>query len=402
MAIHIIRHQSLRFLILIPFYSIFLIVGCSERNDTGFYSRSITDPDGIAVVENSLVPKDWNGSLPILQLEAEVVIGVAEGPDEYMVSTSPRSIRFALGPDGTIGYVESKPLELRVYDARGRFLYRAGREGDGPGEIRRSSTLTFTADNGWIVYDSRLRRLVTFDKQGRLLDTRSIEDLPRHRSSISTLYITQSGNFWYQVSTSNAEEQSNMFYINWVQLYTLKAVEIATFKHPVFVEYHPSLGPVIISTYPTNFALDTKDRIWVNYDLPYQIEVFDPDVGLSFRIRREHLLTDYPASYRREMESRPAMRWADGHSVNFKLPPMRPAIKSIVTAGEKMWVFTEAYIDSPLVQVDVFDNQGTYVSAFIADVKLERAIIENGYLWLATETEEGVPQLVKYRYRIEH
>lgn len=75
----------------------------------------------------------------------------------------------AVGDDGTVLVVETKPVAVKRYDADGRFLGTIGREGEGPGEYR-SARVAVHRDT-LIVADPQLDRLVLFAPDGRLLAT---------------------------------------------------------------------------------------------------------------------------------------------------------------------------------------------------------------------------------------
>lgn len=101
-------------------------------------------------------------------IAAELVLqfgGIAENPAEDLYNIR-RVIR---GGDGRFVVATSKPVAVRVHDARGRFLRQLGREGEGPGEYR------FTADLGEVTGDSVLvvsagtRRWSVFGLDGKLV-----------------------------------------------------------------------------------------------------------------------------------------------------------------------------------------------------------------------------------------
>ena len=64
-------------------------------------------------------------------------------------------------------------------------------------------------------------------------------------------------------------------------------------------------------------------------------------------------------------------------------------------------MFTSTYIDSPIVQVDVFDSKGVYQRAFGANETLRYGQFQDDMVWLLNENEEGIPQLNRFRYLFE-
>lgn len=59
--------------------------------------------------------------------------------------------------------------ELRYYDAWGRHRVTAGRSGEGPGEFRMVTWLGVTTESTVVAYDARLRRVSSFDRNGKFL-----------------------------------------------------------------------------------------------------------------------------------------------------------------------------------------------------------------------------------------
>jgi len=153
--------------------------------------------------------------------------------------------------------------------------------------------------------------------------------------------------------------------------------------------------------YPLNIEVDAPGRAWVNGELSYQIEIYEPGRGEHWRLRREYDLVVYPLSFRKYQESKTVMESPE-ETWFIKLPPMQPAIAGLkwIETGE-MWVFTSAYIDSPMVQVDVFNPSGEYVRAFLADGRLKNMPIGADFLYKTDTIESGSPILVRCSYHIE-
>ncbi|GAF72172.1 unnamed protein product, partial [marine sediment metagenome] len=146
---------------------------------------------------------------------------------------------------------------------------------------------------------------------------------------------------------------------------------------------------------------DDAGRAWANGVFDYQIEVYDPEATGQWRIRRECKLVEYPAAYREQQESEMVMEMEVGRYF-VKLPPLQPAIRGMEWTGRgEMWVFQSAYIDSPLVQVDVFDSDGVFVRAFLADRSLQGMPIGRDHLWSSDTAADGSPLLIYSRYWFE-
>ncbi len=119
------------------------------------------DGAGIRIVENPRprLPESrmWRiGTEPLLQ------IGGADQDTAYEFLRVMGAVRY---PDGRILAGNQGTSTLRWYDARGRFLASAGRNGDGPGEFRQILGLFLIRGDSIAVYD--VRRTMIFGPDGK-------------------------------------------------------------------------------------------------------------------------------------------------------------------------------------------------------------------------------------------
>ena len=95
-------------------------------------------------------------------------IGTVTGASEYLFTDVVAAVRLS---NGDIVVAERAASELRSYDAAGNFRWRAGRDGEGPGEFRSLDFVGATVGDSLVTYDGRLLRAQLFDPQGRLART---------------------------------------------------------------------------------------------------------------------------------------------------------------------------------------------------------------------------------------
>ncbi len=95
-----------------------------------------------------------------------VAIGVEEGELEYEFSGVTGVRRLA---NGMVVVANTKPLELRVFDAKGKFVRRIGRSGNGPGEFRGDLRLLPAGGDSIVVFVSGRLRNVVYRVDGTLL-----------------------------------------------------------------------------------------------------------------------------------------------------------------------------------------------------------------------------------------
>ncbi|UCG85511.1 MAG: hypothetical protein JSW71_16475 [Gemmatimonadota bacterium] len=96
-------------------------------------------------------------------LEAEVTIGMVEGPDEYPIG-NPTSI--ASDANGVIYILDRQVPIVRAYGPDGAHLRDIGREGDGPGEYRNPGAIATLPDGRLMVCDPGNLRVSIFSPAG--------------------------------------------------------------------------------------------------------------------------------------------------------------------------------------------------------------------------------------------
>lgn len=87
-----------------------------------------------------------DSSVPLLRGEVSLEIGAAAGPDEYIFGRVSGAVADSTG---RIVVADAQANEIRVFSPTGEFLYRAAREGGGPGEVQHPCCLAF-GPAGWL------------------------------------------------------------------------------------------------------------------------------------------------------------------------------------------------------------------------------------------------------------
>ncbi|MFC1529918.1 hypothetical protein ACFL6R_04280 [Gemmatimonadota bacterium] len=377
---------------------IILLSSCGRSGDS--WVRESVDPDGVRIVENGSVPEEWTGRLPIMRYEDTAVIGEGGRGDDYLLSSGTSGGLVGVGPDGQVGYTERQPPELRVFGTDGNLRWKAGREGEGPGEFRVPMRPQFVPEVGWIVNAPILHRLIVFDEEGGFVRNRLLDPVPRARH-FTHLRFLPNGDFWILAHRSiQGEMGQDMFYYPvWIEWSDLRYVQTDSFRHVSVVK--DDSYTYMYEENPANMAVDGQGRAWVNCIFPYQIEVYAPGGSDQWRIRREYELTGFPDAYRESIESEPFMEMEE-EIWYLRLPERQAAIAGMNwTENNEMWVFQTAWVDSPLVQVDVFNEDGVFKRAFLADRRLRGMPIGAEHLWRSDEAEDGSPLLIRSRYWFE-
>ncbi len=147
--------------------SVAMVAGCGEAGDGAGAAAGVTvsDSAGVRVVELG-----DPGTLELPERSTAVMgeIGREGGTELFRVSGARllESGRLAVGNSGT--------FEILYFEGDGALAFRAGREGDGPGEFRAITSFPGTAGDTLTIYDVRLGRLTTLDGEGAVVGTRPL------------------------------------------------------------------------------------------------------------------------------------------------------------------------------------------------------------------------------------
>jgi len=147
----------------------FLLLGtlaaCQQEGARGG-AFQIYDSAGVNIVESKR-PLWAEGEAWVLSSEPEVVIGLAEGDEEYLLNDV-RGVRRL--DDGRIAVLDAGSFRVRVYDSTGAHLIDLGREGDGPSEFRSPQFLSHVSDT-LVVYQALGGTASWFSPEGEFLRT---------------------------------------------------------------------------------------------------------------------------------------------------------------------------------------------------------------------------------------
>lgn len=139
--------------------ALLLVAACAA--ETGRAGPIVTDSAGVRIVDYATWAPDtlgWRiGAEPVVQ------IGMLEGEDAYQFDRISGVTRLG---DGRIVVANGGTNELRVFDATGRHLQSAGRQGGGPGEFEGMGELVRLPGDSVAVYDWNLARVSFFAPDG--------------------------------------------------------------------------------------------------------------------------------------------------------------------------------------------------------------------------------------------
>jgi len=159
---------------------ILVLISCRGRSAApeGHTFRSETGEDGVPTAITSMVPR-FEGLL--MTFAEEVRLHQDEGRPESLLH---QAYQYERGPDGHYYVVDRGNNRIAVFGPDGEFVRSFGRAGEGPREFG-SPMLQSIDEQGVILYDYRMRRVIHFSLGGELLGTYSYP-----RASGNTVRIT--------------------------------------------------------------------------------------------------------------------------------------------------------------------------------------------------------------------
>ena len=140
-----------------------LLAACAASDNQAAATLETRDSAGVHIVQNpEHAPAQWSVST-----DPVVAIGSAAGDSAYQFDRVMGLVRLS---DGRWVVGDMGSSQLRYYDAEGRHLKSAGRNGDGPGEFRQIMAV-FRLRGDTLAGDDSHNRLQLFDNAGNFVAT---------------------------------------------------------------------------------------------------------------------------------------------------------------------------------------------------------------------------------------
>jgi len=380
-----------------------------DHNALGEEPTDIQSSDEIKIISNTKIPSPKDGVKLRIVFEEELSIGVEEGDENYMFGGQ---VYFNTDDEGNIYVNDWDQKRIQKFDPQGQYLLTIGRRGRGPGEFVNAWNPRFDKEGKLYVFDLGNHRISYFTKEGKYLRQISFPQ------GMSIHYINSNG--LYFSAQSRILSDSDVFSYTYTyglfdkDLNQLAEVYSRTTerKRDTRSRAHYLANIYSSDAYDPElkFLMDENEFIYLGYPEKYEIKIFDVEGKHVKIIQREYdpikigkkhkedfikyLEDEY---FRITPRDEPLKKEILGL---IKYPKYLPAYQTF-TLMENGWLFV--VVDSgeeSAKLIDVFDQDGKYITQFTTSVSTDRLIFKNGKAYAIT-TENDYRYVKRYQYEIQ-
>lgn len=383
------------------------LAGCGGETQTlgAAWTGTVDTVDGVMVVTNPAQPILTGADA--WRLEETLSIGVLEGDPAYQFGGI---AAIEVDEAGFIYVLDPRVQRVAVFDSAGVFGREFGREGEGPGEFRYPSRLLWEGDT-LVVWDSRLRRLSYFDRDGNLLRDARV-DLPVYSRFVPRIdgwaWVQLGPTYWWPmrpgidgvghivaVSINSPDDVRADTLLSWEDVSTIPV----RFDQGLTViprRYAPRL----------RWTADRDGRLYAARGDTYEIEVHSPAGEHMATITREY--QRHPPSAA-ELDS--ARAWIEEAAEDYgqhadrvrnasEIAELKRATGEVVVSDDGyLWVLAVTEDDLAQQTWDIFDPGWRYLTSVTLPRGLTVHRITSGALYGEIEDEFEVPYVKRYSIR---
>lgn len=350
-----------------------IALSCNQQKSE--WRGSVDEADGVTIVKN---PKEPLYEGDIFTLDDELIIGDAEGPEEYMFS---RISDIDVDNDEKIYVLDSRKYHIKVFDKDGIYLTVIGKKGQGPGEIQNAGNFTITPKNEILINDSIARSLHFFSLNGDYLKSISLKNL----SFFTRPKVDSQNNIVasYLVMDNVVTSHLKKFNTDLDEVAAIFSYELA--RYPVINPYYPQCYWDIS---------DDDNIIWGCAD-KYEIQFLNPDGGLFRKMSKqydpikitEEEKNNWIKTNGGDLLADVKISWEIYHNA-FMYLSIDDFGRIFVRTYEKMSNGSGFYYD-------VFDSEGRYIAKI--PLKAQPQVWKNDKLYTIEEDEEGYQYVKRYK-----
>ncbi len=343
------------------FMALMLVVACSVHASP-WQGQEVVE-GGVRHVRNAATPMEKPLTLQLEKLWR--VGGDSEADGEFFGVITDIGVH----PSGEVYLLDMQLSEVKVFSASGEYLRSIGREGEGPGEFRRPSSLFFDPQGNVGVVQMQPSRVVMLDPKGTpatLLALPNPEDGGFRMLSQGAYrggsLVVQGSNFR---RAENAMERTSAL----VRL-DPSGKEVARFHA---TSSSTSMAKMVIreDEFGFSWTVGPQGNVYAALDRTWKVQVWNPDGSVERVIELDYKpVMRTPAEMeaeRKRMSSRIMIRGPGGRlQPEFEVSDRERDIQWLAVADDgHLWVLSSRGVrDLPAGTIghfDVFDAQGRYV-----------------------------------------
>jgi hypothetical protein len=303
----------------------------------------------------------------------------------------------ASGPEGQLLVLDGGDKRVIAYDSAGREVWRRGREGEGPGEMRQPDGISYV-DGMVVVRDHGTQRLSFWSAAGDLLGTTPLSEfgfagypgwvapLSSHRVVAMTMPRLRPG---------SAAGLPGAVVIGTRSIPPLDTVATFSFPAPLMVQAGPVALPVMpdFAAYP-QVTSSPQGHIYVSPDGGYRIErlsaagqplhtIVGPPEGPPFTAAdRERFIGRLPAGARAE---------------DLPFPRFLPAVAGLAVSVEGDLLVRTHFRAGETVRWDRWTSGGDYVASMMLPAQFANVAVRGRRLAVIQTDSLDVPAVGIYR-----
>jgi hypothetical protein len=364
--------------------------GCGEGREADVAARGyqIRDSAGVTVVDNHA--PEWNEETAwTLSSAPSLSIGAVDGPEAYQLFQVRAARRLA---SGEVLIANQGTSELRFYDAEGRHLWSAGREGDGPGEFRAMRGLWSLGPDSVLVSDQIAGRLSVLTMDGALARVSRLAPLPDAQRPTPVGLVGDGLLVQASRSAGIAQPYGTSYDSLAYARYALDGSHARTllvtrgrpyFKADVGGGRWVSTG---LLHFPSPVAATDRDGWYSGTGDRWEIERYSPEGSLTHVIRRDEPKRPYTGDD-------VTVTFFD-ETVSLPVPELLPAYRALVVGeGGSLWVERYTLPDEQPVW-SVFREDGRYLGDVETPVDAELMHVGGDFLLFVQNDDLGVERVV--------
>ena len=359
-------------------------VSCSIKEEEPEYPVVTEIIEDVTVITNLDYPRD--GVMRDF-LEEELSIGLAEGPEEYMLNR-PQDVKAA--DDGTFYVLDWGDVCIKVYDKDGTFIRTIGQKGQGPGDFGFLLYMALSTDGRIFVMDPVNRRVSVFHVSGEYIGGFRFEGNYNEikADDMNRVYYAKYTNKTAVEELPFTEDMQEIETV--VQIFRSESNGENLFLFGDFEGEKDRLrrtGETGVITIGSEFNIvwdvNREGFLYEGLNNEYKINIYDPEGKKILTFGRPY----EPVT----------LEFGSGENIRKRtMPAYDPRLGWVFDDEGNVWVSTYSKNEGEVIY-DVFSPQGIYMKQVILPHRI--CDIKKGKIYSIVSTEEGFWVVKRFRIK---